>query len=373
MTRQEVERLMRKTALQVEPWNPGRPLDEVKAELGLAEVAQMATNENPHGPSPMAVAAVQEAAGQVNRYPHGACGPLRRKLAERLGVGEEMVMLANGGDECIRLVASAFLNRSDEVVLADPTFPVYEAWIKATGARGVFVPLREHVHDLPAMRKRIDRRTKLVIVCNPNNPTGTIVGKSELDEFVAALPAHVVLLLDEAYHEFVEAPEYPDGLEYVKAGRKVIVLRTFSKLYGLAGLRVGYTIADRELTAAVGRVRDPFPVGVLSQAAALAALDDAQFVSRVLEENRRSRRLLREGCAGLGLPCVDSHTNFILVDTGRDAAAVVKALLRRGYQVRPGTGYGLPTWLRVTFGTQEQNRGFITALEAALGEVPPNS
>jgi histidinol-phosphate aminotransferase len=366
MRKRDVRSLMRRAVTEIEEWPPGRPVEETMAELGLAEIAQMATNENPHGPSPLAVAAMEKAIRRANFYPHGPCAALRRKLAGRLGVEEDMVVLGNGGDNCIHMVAGAFLNEGEEAVLADPTFPVYAVFVKAMGGRVVSVPLRDHVHDLQGMGKRIGRRTKLVFVCNPNNPTGTIVSKSELDEFVAGLPAHVILLLDEAYNEFVSAPEYPDGLSYVKGGHNVIVLRTFSKLYGLAGLRIGYTIADPKLSGALARVREPYTVSAVSEAAAGAAMDDTGFVSMVLRNNEASKALLYEAFRRLGLAYVPTHTNFVLVDTDRDAAEVAQELLSKGYLVRPGALWRLPTWLRVTFGTEAQNRGFITALESVL-------
>jgi histidinol-phosphate aminotransferase len=366
MKARDVRALMRKGVTEIEEWPPGRSVEETMAELGLDELAQMATNENPNGPSPLAVAAMEKAIRRVNFYPHGPCTALRRKIAGRLGVEEDMVVLGNGGDGCIHLVASAFLNEGEEAVVADPSFPVYTVFIKAMGGRAVFVPLKEHVHDLQGMKKRIGGRTKLVFVCNPNNPTGTIVGKRELDDFVASLPPHVILLLDEAYKEFVSSPEYPDGLSYVRQGRNVIVLRTFSKLYGLAGLRIGYTIASAELSGALVRVREPYMVSAVSEAAARAAMDDTAFVAAVLSNNERSKALLYEAFERLGLAYVPTHTNFVLVDTGRDAAAVTQALLKKGYQVRPGTIWRLPTWLRVTFGSEAQNRGFVAALAAVL-------
>jgi histidinol-phosphate aminotransferase len=362
----DVRKLMRRGVTEIEEWPPGRPIEDIMAELGLNEIAQMATNENPNGPSPLAIAAMEKAIRRVNFYPHGPCAALRRKLAARLGVEEDMVVLGNGGDNCIHMVAAAFLDDGEEVVMADPSFPVYTAFSKAMGARVVSVPLRNHAHDLQAMRKRVSRRTKLVFVCNPNNPTGTIVSKAELDEFVSSLPSRVILLLDEAYREFVSAPEYPDGLSYVKGGHKVIVLRTFSKLYGLAGLRIGYTVADRALSGALARVREPYAVSGVSEAAALAAMDDTVFVSTVLSNNERSKELLYEAFQRLRLTYVPTHTNFVLFDAGREAAGVAKELLQKGYLVRSGEIWQLPTWIRVTFGTEAQNRGFVAALEAVL-------
>jgi histidinol-phosphate aminotransferase len=366
MKAQDFRGLLRRGVGEIEEWPPGVPIEEIMAELGLSEIVQMATNENPNGPSPLAIAAMEKAIRRVNLYPHGPCAVLRRKLAGRLGVEETMVVLGNGGDNCIHMVAASFLNDDEEAVIADPTFPVYEVFTKAMGARVIGVPLRCHTHDLQAMRRKIGRRTKLVFVCNPNNPTGTIVSKAELDEFVGSLPSHVILLLDEAYNEFVSSPEYPDGLEYVKGGHNVILLRTFSKLYGLAGLRIGYMVAPRELSGAVARVREPYAVSAVSEAAALAAMDDTEFVARVLNNNEQSKALLYEAFGRLGLAYVPTHTNFVLFDAGRESAGVAKEMLQKGYQVRSGAIWKLPTWIRVSFGTEAQNRGFVAALEAVL-------
>jgi histidinol-phosphate aminotransferase len=265
MNRDAVRKLARRRVFDIEAWPAGKPIEELAAELGLSELVRMDTNENPLGPSPKAVEAMQEAIRHVNFYPDGPCLRLKRKVARRLGVREEMVCFGNGADTCIRLVAGAFVEDGDEVVMADPTFPVYSMFTRVMGGAEVLVPLKDYTHDLEAMGRRVGPRTKLVVVCNPNNPTGSIVGARELGEFLRGLPSHVIAVLDEAYCDFVSDPEYPNGLTYLEEGLNVIVMRTFSKLHGLAGLRIGYVMADPEIISAVERVREPYVVSSVSE------------------------------------------------------------------------------------------------------------
>ncbi len=363
-----LKELLRNGVLAVDAWPGGRPIEEVQAELGLSALALMATNENPLGPSPRAVEAMKAEIYKVNRYPQGPCEHLRRKVGAALGIGRETIMFSNGADNCLQIIACTFLNPGEEVVLARPTFSIYRTVARIAGAVPVEVPLRDYSHDLRAMAEKIGPRTKLVFVCNPNNPTGTIVRKKELDAFVASLPDHVVLILDEAYFEFVTDPEYPNALDYIQQGRAVVALRTFSKLYGIAGLRIGYTLASAELTSAMERVREPFPVSRIAEAAALAAMDDEEFKSRVLANNERSRRFFGESFARLGLPYVQTHTNFIFVDLKADAGETAQALLKQGYLICPGTAWKHPTFARITFGTMEENRGLIAAMARVLGQ-----
>jgi histidinol-phosphate aminotransferase len=327
MNRDAVRKLARRRVFDIEAWPAGKPIEELAAELGLSELVRMDTNENPLGPSPKAVEAMQEAIRHVNFYPDGPCLRLKRKVARRLGVREEMVCFGNGADTCIRLVAGAFVEDGDEVVMADPTFPVYSMFTRVMGGAEVLVPLKDYTHDLEAMGRRVGPRTKLVVVCNPNNPTGSIVGARELGEFLRGLPSHVIAVLDEAYCDFVSDPEYPNGLTYLEEGLNVIVMRTFSKLHGLAGLRIGYVLAN----------------------------------------NERGREIVCSGLDRLALEYVPSHTNFLFVDLKRPAKPVVEALKRKGYLIRPGTPWNLPTCVRITFGTEAQNVGFVRALEEVLG------
>ena len=363
-----LEKIVRSGVLNINAWPTGKPIEEIQAELGLETLALMATNENPLGPSPKAVEAIKAESGKVNRYPQGPCTYLKRKVAARLRIEEQMIIFSNGADNCLRIIGYTFLNAGDEVIVAHPAFPVYGIVSRVMGAVPVEVPLKEHTHDLAAMAERIGPRTKLVFVCNPNNPTGTIVGKKELNAFVEALPDHVVLILDEAYFEFVDDGEYPNSLDYIREGRNVVGLRTFSKLYGIAGLRIGYTLASPELTGVMERVREPFPVSRLAEAAALAAVDDEAFKRRVLANNEESKRFFYESFDKLGLSYAKTHTNFMFVDLKTDAKEAAQALLERGYLIRPGTPWKHPSFARITFGTMEENRGFVAALTRVLGK-----
>jgi len=368
----EAGRFLREGIAEIPVWGTAPPLEELEAALvqagfGDGEPALMDTNENPLGPSPMALESMARELGRVNRYPDGGCTFLARAVAARLGVREDMLVFGNGGDNCIRLIAAAFLDQGDEVVVADPSFPVYQMSARIMGARPAAVPLSEHVHDLTAMRGRIGDRTKIVFVCNPNNPTGTIVRRGELERFLRDLPSHVLVVLDEAYFEFVSDPDYPNGIDSVAAGCPVIVLRTFSKLYGLAGLRIGYLVAAPGLIEALRRVREPYAVSRVAQAGALAALEDHEFVRRVLAANEEARTYLRRELEGLGCEVVPSHTNFLFVNLQADAAAIAAGLRERGILIRPGASWGLPSWARVTLGTMANNRRLVGELRGALG------
>jgi histidinol-phosphate aminotransferase len=363
---EDANRFARRGIQELEPYPFGKPLEEVRAELGLPSIDLLDTNENPLGPSPLALEAMRRELAGVNRYPDGPCTPLARKLAGRLGIEEDMILFGNGADGCLTLVGHAFIDEGDEVIVAAPTFPEYETVTRIMGGRPIPVPLRDHVHDLEAMHARIGSRTKLVFVCNPNNPTGSIVEPQALDAFVRGLPPHVLLVLDEAYLDFLPPEHAPDSLSWIRAGRPVLSLRTFSKVYGLAGLRIGCLLADRGLIGLLQRVRQPFTVSGPAQAASLAALDDAAFVRRVLENNEAGKRYLYRELERLALPCVPSLTNFLFVDLQTDSREMQQALLRRGVLVRAGHPWGRPTFIRFSIGTMEQNRRLIAALEEAL-------
>lgn len=361
----DASKYARKAVLSITPYPVGKPVEDLKEELGLSELTLMGTNENPLGPSPMAMKAAIREMRRASIYPDGGCTALSRKLAGRLGIKEEMVVFGSGGDNCITMIATAFLEAGDEVVVSDPSFPVYALAAGAAGASMVRVPHRGFVHHLEGMRRRVGPRTKLVIVCNPNNPTGTLVDAGELDAFIRGMPGGVLVLLDEAYREFASGRDAPDGLRFVKEGFPVLCLRTFSKVYGLAGLRIGYLLGDPGLLDAVRRVREAFPVSRVAQAAALAALDDEDFLHRTLVHNEEAKAYLYGELRQLGLPYVPTSANFVFVDLRRDAAEVQRALLPSGFLFKPGAMWDLPTWARISFGTMAQNRAFI----GALGEV----
>ncbi len=352
--------------LQLKPYTPGKSTTEVQRKPGLKEVVKLASNENPLGPSPKAGSAISEAAANLHRYPDGSGSKLKGALAHKLNIVPDNLILGNGSDEVLELVAKAFIIPGDEVITASVTFVEYEFVSKLNGAKLICLPLREFTYDLPRMAEAITSNTKLIFIANPNNPTGTMVNDVQFGEFMARVPEDVLVVMDEAYFEFVEQESYPDTLEFVRQGRNVMALRTFSKLYGLAGLRIGYGIAAPEVIGYLNRVRQPFNVNSLAQAAALAALEDKEHIAHTLEVISRGRNYLKCELEALGLRCVPSVANFILFDTGRDGNSVYQKLLSEGVIVRTMGIYNLPGFLRVTVGTPQENQLFIKSLGRVL-------
>ncbi|MGQ9780146.1 MAG: histidinol-phosphate transaminase [Bacillota bacterium] len=360
------EGLARPNIFRIPPYVPGKPIEEVERELGLTGVVKLASNENPLGPSPKALAALKDELPKVSFYPDAGAVLLREALALRLGVTPEEIIVGNGSDEVIRLAAEALLGPGDEAVICAPTFGEYLYAVRLLGAEPVIVR-HDRGQNLAAMLAAVTPRTKIVFLCNPNNPTGTMVKKEEFEEFLAGLPPGVLIVYDAAYREYVDAPDYPEPLEYLRAGAPILALRTFSKIYGLAGLRVGYGIGPRGLISLLYRVKEPFNVNLLAQKAALAALNDEDHLRRSREMNAAGREQLYRGLAALGLRWLPSQANFVLVDLGREARPVYEGLLRQGVIVRPADVFGLPHCLRVTVGTPTQNERFLRALASVLG------
>jgi histidinol-phosphate aminotransferase len=351
-----------KPSVRTQPvYEPGKPIEYVARELGLdpAGIIKLASNENPFGPSPLALAAARRALEHGELYPDGGCFELRQKLAARHGLGADQFVVGNGSNEIIELLGHVFLGSGDEVVMGAPAFVVYKLVTLLFGAKAIEVPLRDWRHDLAAIAAAITPRTKLVYVCTPNNPTGTANTEADLLAFVRALPDHVIAVIDEAYAEYVENP--PDLRPLIAEGRKVVCLRTFSKIYGLASLRVGYGYAGAEVCALLNRVRQPFNVNAIAQAAAIAALDDTTFAERCARENRAGLHQLEAGCRELNLEFVPSVANFMLIRVG-DGLRVFDALQRLGLIVRPVKSYGLPEWIRVTVGSRDQNERLLREL-----------
>lgn len=346
-------------------YEPGKPIEDVARELGLdpASIIKLASNENPLGPSPLAVAAATKALAQSELYPDGGCFALRHKLAARYQLAPDQFVVGNGSNELLELLGHVFLRPGDEVVMGAPAFIVYKLVALLFGARAVEVPLVDHRHDLAALARAITPRTKLVFLPSPNNPTGTANSAEEIAAFVRGLPEHVVFVFDEAYAEFLENP--PDLRPLIAEGRKVIGLRTFSKIYGLASLRVGYGYASPELAGLLNRVRQPFNVNAIGQAAAIAALDDTGFVERTRATNTAGLRQLEAGFTARSLEWVPSVANFLLVKVGDGPRGFVE-LQKRGVIVRPMKPYGMPEWLRVTVGTEAQNTRLLAALDEVL-------
>ena len=344
---------------------PGMPIEELEREYHIYDSIKLASNENPLGPSPKALAALMRVLPEIHRYPDGGCYYLKRGLAQKLSVAPEALIFGNGSNEIIELLVRTFLSRGEHAVVADQAFVIYRMIVQAAGGRCTVVPLRNYTHDLEAMAEAITPATRLVFLANPNNPTGTIFFRSQWREFLAAVPPHVVVVMDEAYAEFVEDPEYPDSLSDIGSDRLVVVLRTFSKIYGLAALRIGYAVGRPELIELVNRVRQPFNVNMLGQVAALAALDDADHVEETRRLNREGLKFLKATGERLGLPYVPSWANFLLLQVG-NGARVYEALLREGVIVRPMGFYGLPDHVRVTVGLPAENERFAKALEKVL-------
>ena len=363
-----VEKLIRREILGITPYVPGKPIEEVQRELGLEEVIKLASNENPFGPSPRAVQAATAALTEIHLYPDGNCYMLKEALAEELGVKPEEIIVGNGCDEVIKLVAEAFFQPGDEIIVADPTFGEYAYATQLMGAKLVKVKGEDLGHDLDKMAAAVTERTKAIFVCNPNNPTGTMNTRAEMEAFIARIPPEVLIIIDQAYYEYVEDANYPNGIDFKGDGR-VLTLRTFSKIYGLAGLRVGYGVGDPELIALLDRTREPFNVNRIGQVAAVAALADREHVARSLEANRQGREQIERGLTALGLSYIPSVTNFILFATPHPAPQVFEAMMKKGVIVRPAHIFGLPQQIRVTIGTAEENTKFLSALEAVLADL----
>jgi histidinol-phosphate aminotransferase len=352
-------------------YEPGKPVEEVQRELGLERCVKLASNEGPFGPFPAALEALERSVADLNRYPDGGAWRLRGALAERYGVPYEEVAVGAGADGIIDCLSQATLEPGDEIVCGWPSFPSYVIDALKFSAAAKQVPLREHRYDLEAMLEAIGARTKLVYVCHPNNPTGTINTRAELDAFLDAVPGHVLVVIDQAYREYVDDPDYPDAIEdYYKAGRPIAVLRTFSKIYGLAGLRVGYMIARPEVVSAVNKVKRAFDVSSAAQEAALASLAGPADIER-------RRRLNAEGMVALervlrdnGLePAGPAVANFLYAEAGADSRPLFEALLAEGVIVRPLHGFGAPGAIRVTCGNPDENEFFAAALARARASV----
>ena len=343
-------------------YEPGKPIDETARELGLRveDIVKLASNENPLGASPLARAAMERALDDAHIYPDGGAWRLRRAIAEKHGLETENVVVGNGSNEIIEILCHAFLNRGAGLVAAEHAFVVYKLMATLFGARYIEVPDPGFVHDLEGMVDAVDEDVRLVFVANPNNPTGTMVGEDELDRFFERLPEHVVAVIDEAYFEYLDDP--PDTLKYVREGRNVCLLRTFSKAHGLAALRAGYGLAPAKLAGVLQKARQPFNMNALAQAGALAALADQEHVEKSRQMNRAGVKVLEAAFRERGIKFVPSRANFVLAEVG-DGDAIFQAMLKQGVIVRAMSGYKLPDWIRVTVGTHEQLERFLQVLD----------
>ncbi len=352
--------------LSVTPYSPGKPIEELEREFGITGSIKLASNENPLGPSPRALEAIRQGLDGLHHYPDGSGYYLVEKLAETLGVRPENIVLGNGSDEIIGMLTKALLYPGDEVVMTDPSFSMYEIMTRIAGAVPVTVPLTGLSVDMEAVLGAVTSSTRLVFLTNPNNPTGTVFSQAAFEKFMAQLPPSVIVVVDEAYIEFVRDPSCLNALDLLDDNRPLVALRTFSKAYGLAGLRVGYGLMPPELAELLNRVRKPFNVNSLAQTAALAALDDGEFLAHTLKTVHDGLDSLYGALEQKGISCFPTQANFFLIDLQQEANGVVEALLKKGVIVRSMRSYGYPSCIRVTVGTHEENVRFIDALTEVL-------
>lgn len=346
----------------ITPYSPGKPIEELERELGITGSIKLASNESPLGPSPKALNAIKKALAGISRYPDGSGFYLTQALAKKYEVDASQVILGNGSNELIELAIRTFVLPGDEVISADVSFVVYKMITQAAGGVNVIVPVKDNRHDLEAMADRITPKTKVVFIANPNNPTGTMNTIAEMDSFMSRVPDHVIVAVDEAYFEYVTRADYPDALDYLRSGRNVLALRTFSKIYGLAGLRIGYGITTSEVAQAMNKVRQPFNTNSLAQIGAAAALSDRKHVEMSIAVNNEGKQFLYQSFGQLGVSYIPTETNFIMFETRFDGRELYEALLKKGVIIRPMGGQRL----RVTVGLPEENKRFITELEQIL-------
>jgi histidinol-phosphate aminotransferase len=345
----------------IRPYVPGKPVEELERELGITDAIKLASNENPVGPSPLAIEALKGTTRDLNRYPDGSGYYLRNALSERLSIEPDCIILGNGSNELLDIAARTFLRPGDEAVMAHPSFVVYSLAVQSVGGKPVQVPLKDFTHDLSSMLAAVTVRTKIIFIANPNNPTGTINRAGEVESFMKRLPEGILTVVDEAYYEYVSNPEYADSMKWFRQGKDILILRTFSKIYGLAGLRIGYGIARSGIIAEMNKLRPPFNTNTISQVAALHGLRDADHIKRSQKTNEEGKRYLYGKFEELGLRYVPTEANFIYLPFD-DSAALYEKLLRMGIIVRPMG----PDAIRVTIGLPEENRRFIEALKKVV-------
>jgi histidinol-phosphate aminotransferase len=351
---------------KIKPYVSGKPIDEVRRELGLKSVIKLASNENPYPPSPKALAAMALAGREVNRYPDGGCFLLRRTLARKLNIDDDQLIFGNGSDEIIVLAAKAFAAKGDEIIIAKPSFLIYEIASILSGARLHQVALKNFRYDLQAMKAKINRHTKIIYIGNPDNPAGTYVNRAQVEDFLRFVPKSTLVFFDEAYFEYVQEKDYPDTLSLMKKYPNVMTTRTFSKIYGLAGLRIGYGIASREIIGILNRLREPFNVNSMAQAAAVAALGDDKYYRDTVKDVKEQRKYLYRSLESMGIAYEKSFTNFILVHVGGDSSQAANALLKKGVIVRDMAAWGLKGYIRVSIGSASENKRFIKTLGGIL-------
>lgn len=352
---------------KISPYKPGKPIEQVARELRLkGEIIKLASNENPLGPSPLAIQAIRRALKESNLYPDDNCYYFKEKVAERLSLEPENILVGNGSVEILPLAALAYLDPEHNAVGSEGAFIWFKIAVRIAAGELIEVPMKNHTHDLKAMLKAINKNTRLVYIANPNNPTGTMVTRDEVGEFLRKIPEDILVIMDEAYYEYIDDPRYPDSFTYLRQGKNILILRTFSKIYGLAGVRLGYGIASEEIVADLSKLRISFNVNRLSQIAGMAALDDSEHVKKGKAVNDAGKKYLYDAYEKLGLFYLPTYANFIFVDFARDSQVVFEALQKNGIITRTIKEYGFPHALRITIGTEEQNRKLIRALKKVL-------
>lgn len=358
--------LARKEIMNVKPYKPGKPIEEVRRESGVRSVIKMASNENTLSPSPKVVSAIRKNLDTLNRYPDGGCFYLKKELSRKFGLDPENIIIGNGSDELIVLTIRAFASKGDEVIIAKPTFLIYEIASTVEGLKIITVPMKNFRYDLDGMAKRLNKKTKIVFIANPDNPTGSYVTEKEVKAFLKRVGPDTIVFFDEAYYEFAKSlRDYPRTLPYLKK-KNIIIARTFSKVYALAGLRVGYAFGKEELIASMNKVREPFNVNSIAQVAALTALKDGQFVSRSLRLVREGKKFIENSLTNMGLRYIPSAANFILFELKQDSKAIYDHLLKKGIIVREMSAWGLKGFIRVTAGTMKENTRFVDTLKQAI-------
>ena len=360
-----VERSVRKSVKKLKAYVPGKGKEEAK-KLGAKEIIKLASNENPLGPSPKALKMIEKRLRDASVYPDQYALEVKNALSKRLGVQNNNLIIGNGSDEIMQMAGAAFLSAGDEVIISENTFSTYEYVATLFDAQPVFVPLKNHTYDLAAMADKVTERSKLIFLCNPNNPTGTIFSGAELEGFLSVLPKGIIVVMDEAYCEYVGSKSYPNSFKYIKEGKNVIILRTFSKICGLAGLRVGYGIAKPEIIKYLNMVKLPFNVNRMAIAGAIGAMGDNAFIKKSIKLNKEGKKYLYKELKALGLKYVETEANFICFETEKPADILFMELMRKGIIVRPLTSFGMPSSIRVTVGTKKQNKKFIAALKTFL-------
>jgi histidinol-phosphate aminotransferase len=356
----------RKAIAPLRPYVPGRPIDDVKKEYGLSEVVKIASNENPYGCSPAAKQAVIDALEGAGLYPDGNCTELREAVAQFYDVQENQIIFGCGTDEVISMIGKVFINPGDECVTAETTFSQYAASVCAMGGNMVYVPMKNYGYDLDAIAEKVTDKTRIVFITNPNNPTGTTHSNEAQLEFLKKIPSSVLVVIDEAYAEYDDESDYPDTLAHMKEYKNIMLLKTFSKAYGLASMRCGFGFAEPEIIALFEKIRNPFNVPVPAQAAAKAALADQNFIRDTFLKNKEVRDYMYTACDAMGLSYIPSQANFVMVDAKKDSGALFQELQKRGYIIRPGVAFGMPTFLRVSLGTMAEMQGFVQILKELI-------